>query len=394
MNLTFLTAIGLYVFSLQVQAQTGVETVLSAIAKNNTTLQAQRNYWEAQQLLYNTGITLYDPVVSYDFMRGAPNAIAGNQTDINVTQRFDFPTVYGKKKGLAEEQSRQAHFSLTARRQEILLEAKKICIELIYRNKLQQRIVERKTRTEKFLTDFQTQLEKGEGTVLDRNKAKLQWIAINKEYQSNSATTRQLHQKLTELNGGVALVFNDTLYPEHVPVPAFEALEATIETHDPVRKLLEQQTVVAQKAIEVTKALTLPKFDAGFHYQGVLGQNFYGGKVAVSLPLWENRNRVSQKQAELSTVEVQVAQHKNEHYYEVKQGYEKYSNLQKTVADYQEALSSINSIELLDKALAHGEITTIQYFLETDYFYEAANTYLLLEKEYHEAIAELYRYQL
>lgn len=394
MNLTFLTTIGMCVFSLQLQAQTGVETILSAIAQNNKTLQTHSNYWEAQKLRYNTGITLYDPVVSYDFMRGYPNAIAGNQTDINVTQRFDFPTVYGKKKGLAEEQSKQAHFSLTARRQEILLEAKKICIELVYRNKLQQKIVERKTRTEKFLTDFQTQLEKGEGTILDVNKAKLQWIAINKEYQFNSSTTRQLHQKLTELNGGIALVFNDTIYPEYLPVPAFEKLEEIIETHDPARKFLEQQTVVAQKDMEVTKALTLPKFDAGFHYQGVLGQNFYGGKVAMSLPLWENKNRVTQKQAELLVAEVQTAQHKNEHYYEVKQGYEKYLNLQKTVADYKEVLSSINSIQLLDKALTHGEITTIQYFLEAGYFYEATNTYLLIEKEYHEAIAELYRYQL
>ncbi|GAA4135159.1 MULTISPECIES: TolC family protein [Sphingobacterium] len=157
---------------------------------------------------------------------------------------------------------------------------------------------------------------------------------------------------------------------------------------------MTQQTVVAQKDIEVTKALTLPKFEVGFHYQGILGQQFYGAKVGVSIPLWENKNRVKQKQAELSVAEVQVARHKNEHYYHLKQLYEKYINLQKTVAEYEKVLSSINSIKLLDKALSFGEITTIQYFLEASYFYTATNNYLQAEKEYNDAIAELYQYLL
>ena len=162
------------IFAVQVQAQTGLETVLSDIAKNNKTLQTQAKYWDAQKLQYNTGITLYDPVVSYDYMRGNPNAIAGNQTDITVVQRFDFPTVYGKRRKLADEQSKQADFTLTANRQQILLEAKKAYIELVYLNKLKGKIEERKTKIEKFLNDFQTKLDKGEGNVLDVNKAKLQ----------------------------------------------------------------------------------------------------------------------------------------------------------------------------------------------------------------------------
>jgi len=92
--------------------------------------------------------------------------------------------------------------------------------------------------------------------------------------------------------------------------------------------------------------------------------------------------------------EVQVARHKNEHYYHLKQLYEKYINLQKTVAEYEKVLSSINSIKLLDKALSFGEITTIQYFLEASYFYTATNNYLQAEKEYNDAIAELYQYLL
>lgn len=378
----------------RVNGQTTIDSVLVSIAKNNKTLQTQAKYWDTQKLQYITGNTLYDPMVSYDYMRGTPNAIAGNQTDINVIQRFDFPTVYGRKRRLAEEQSKQADFSLTANRQQILLEAKKVCIDLVYRKKLQEKIEERKTKIENFLRDFQTKLDKGEGNVLDVNKAKLQLIEINKDYQLNASTITQLTQKLGELNGGIEIVFTGTDYPDYMPVPLFEELEKEIESYDPVRKYLAQQKVIALKQIEVTKALTLPKLEAGYHYQGILGQNFHGARVALSIPLWENKNRIKQSHAELSLSEVQLNEHINEHYYDIRHLHEKYVNLQKTVEEYQNVLSNINSIQLLDKALAFGEITTIQYFLEASYFYTATNNFLQLEKEYNEVLTELFRYQL
>lgn len=394
MEMKFLIVICMSLLSIQLQAQSDLDVILADVSKNNKALQTQANYWEAQKLQYNTGITLYDPTVSYDFMRGSPYNIAGNQTDINVTQRFDFPTVYSKKKSLANEQSKQADFSMIANKQEIVLEAKKVCIELIYRNKLKEKIEERKIKIEKLLNDFQIKMDKGEGNVLDVNKAKLQLIEINKDYQLNVSAINQLIQKLTELNGGIEIAFTQTDYPDDTPVPSFEELEKEVESNDPVRKYLEQQKVIAQKQMEVTKALALPKFEAGYHYQGILGQNFNGARIGMSIPLWENKNRVKQSQAELSVTELQVVQHNFERSSTLKQLYERYVSLKKTVEDYQNVLSTINSVQLLDKALAFGEITTIQYFLEASYFYTATNNFLQSEKEYNEVMAELYKYRL
>jgi len=302
--------------------------------------------------------------------------------------------VYGKKKNLANEKSKQGDFALLATKQDILLEAKKSAIELIYRNKLQEKIKERKTKTEKFLSDFQTKLNRGEGNILDVNKAKLQLIEINKDLKLNTSSINQLQQKLTELNGGIDVIFNESEYPEVIAIPSFEELEEIIEAQDPTRKLLQQQTTIAQQQIQVTKAMALPKFEAGYHYQGILGQNFHGARIGMSIPLWENKNRVKQSMAELEMNEVQLNEHKVEHYYNIKSLYEKYTNLQKTLDEYQTVLESINSIQLLDKALRFGEITTIQYFLEASYYYQASNNYLLTEKEYQDVIAELLKYQL
>lgn len=302
--------------------------------------------------------------------------------------------MYAKKRNLSEERNKQTGFFLANQRQEILLKAKSICIELVYRNKLQKQITERKTKTEKYLSDFQVRMDKGEGNVLDVNKTRLQLVEINKEYQLNLSASNQLSQQLTSLNGGIQVVFTDQEYPLIERVLDFEQLELEIEKNDPVRKSLEQQQVISQKDIEVTKSMSLPKFDVGYHYQGILGQNFHGGKIGLSIPLWENKNRVNQKLAELSTVKMQLEDLKNEHYYEIRQSYEAYTNLEKTLNEYRSVLGSLNSIELLDKALKLGEISTIEYFLEANYYYDATRNFLSAEKEYYMVIAELYKYQL
>lgn len=380
-------------YAMPVKAQSEVSKILSDITKNNKTLQSQSRYWEARKIEFKTANNLYDPTVSFDYMRGSPQLTAGNETDINVIQRFDFPTVYGKRRTLAEEQGKQADYVMVDERQKILLEAKTICIELVYRNKLQEQLNERKAKTEKYLSDFQTRLEKGEGNVLDVNKTKLQLIEINKEYQLNISTINQLNQQLTSLNGGVETVFNGTEYPMETVVD-FNLLISEIEGNDPVRKLLEQQQVISRKQIDVTRAMSLPKFDVGYHQQKNIGGNFYGARIGMSIPLWENKNRVQQRQMELSTVDLALDDHKNNFFYEIRQLYEAYTNLNTTLQEYRTALASLNSIELLDKALRLGEITTIEYFLEVNYFYQATNNYLMTERELNEVIAKIYKFQL
>jgi outer membrane protein TolC len=392
-GITCLCFIGL-LYAGEAKAQSRLEQVLSEVEKNNKTLQARKQLWEAEKLLHKTGIWLSDPTISYDFMYGTPNAISGNQTDINFIQRFDFPASYKLRKALANEQSKESEFAIQHQRQSILLQAKTICIELVYQNKLKAFQAEKKLRIEKHLNDFEQKMNKGFGTILDVNKAKLLLLEINKDLQSTTSTIEQVKLRIIALNGGTPIYFNDIEYPVEAELPEFETIESEIEKTDPILKGMELQQVIAKKQIDVTKAMNLPKFDVGYHYQAVLGQKFNGGKIGMSIPLWENRNKLAQKQAELISSDVNLSEHKNEHYFEIKQHYEKYLNLKKTLSDYKSLLQTINSIELLDKALRLGEISTLQYFTEAELFNEAKASLLLTEKEYHAVTAFLTKYAL
>lgn len=383
----------LLISAMNVNGQTTIDSVLVNIAKNNKTIVANTKYWEAKKLEYQTGLTPYNPKVDYDYLIGTPSN-AGNQTDFAITQSFDFPTVYARKKQLSNEQIKQAEFQLNANRQEVLLEAKIICIELIYRNKFNSELTTRKQNTEKWLTAFQKSLEKGQGNIMDVNKAKLQLIEINASFQENLSISNQLNQKLTELNGGVPIQFSDTAYSSFEFISDFETLEQEIEANDPVRKYLEQEKVIGQNEVSLSKSLTLPKIETGYHYQSILGQRFNGVHFGLTIPLWENKNIVKTQQAELILNEANLQDHINEHYYAIKQKYERMTNLKITLDEYQTLFSSLNNVELLDKSLSLGQISTIEYFMEMTYYYEALKNYLKTEMEYNKVVAELYKYQL
>ena len=44
-------------------AQSNIDNILTEIAKNNKTIQANTNYWNAQKVQYKTGNSLYNPTV-------------------------------------------------------------------------------------------------------------------------------------------------------------------------------------------------------------------------------------------------------------------------------------------------------------------------------------------
>lgn len=375
------------------EAQSSTEAVLANIVKNNKTIQSEKQYWEAKNLEHKTGLTPYNPTAEYDFLSGSP-ASAGKQQEFTVSQSFDFPTSYVKKKQLADQKIIQSEYQFAAKRQDILLEAKKTCIALVYHNKMQTILRKRKIDTEKLLSDFQARLNNGEGNIMDVNKVRLQLIEIKKEHQENISTINQLNQKLTELNGGLAISFTDTLYPLLPVIPPFDQLEKEYESADPLLKILQQEKIIAQKEIEVSKTMSLPKAEVGYHYQGILGQTYNGIHTGITIPLWENKNTVKLKKAQLLFSDFELQAHVNEHYFHIKHIYEKYANLKIISEEYQTAFATLNNTTLLNKALGSGQISTIDYFMEMSYYNNAFNNYLLTEKELYEVIAELYKFQL
>jgi cobalt-zinc-cadmium efflux system outer membrane protein len=375
------------------KAQNNIDNLLANIAKNNKAIIATQQYWEAKKLLYKTGINPSNPKIEYEYMAG-PVSAGGNQTDISAIQSFDFPTAYIKKNQVSNRQITQSDFQMDAYRQDILLKAKQYCLELVYLNKKQIGLNNQVEFIKKIHAAYQLKLVQGDVGLLDVNKIKLQLFSWENELRLNTIEIKQYTLKLSELNGGTEIIFSETTYPITPIIPDFTTLESTIEENDPNLKAIHQQNEIDQKKLELSRAMALPKLEGGYRSQNVAGQTLQGIHLGITIPLWENKNKVKHQKAHLRFNDLQIEEHQNKHLNEIQQLYEKYLSLSISIAEYEKLMDGVKSNHLLDKALALEEISFIQYIMEINYFYDAHNDYLNLEKEYNKVIAELYKYQL
>jgi outer membrane protein TolC len=388
-----LITFALMVCSLQIRAQSGIDNVLSSIASNNKTLMANTQFWDAQKAGYKTGLSPSNPVLGFDYLIGSP-AAAGNQTDLTITQSLDFPTVYARKGELADLKIDQAQWQVLNMQREILLKAKNLCIDLVYHRRLQTQLDQRLAHLDRLQIDFQSKLDKGDGKILDLHKARIEYAKMKKVLQENLASINSINAQLTSLNGGNPLQFRDSTYTISPTIPSFEILEQETEDADPMRSLLEQKIAISDKSLQVSKALKLPKIEVGYHYQGILGQFYNGLHTGLSLPLWENKNTTEAREAEIMVAKVDLQDHRNTHYYEVKEDYDQYIAIGAMLEDYRKLLREINSEGLLLKSLELGNISVIEYFQELGYYYDAEDHQMELEHSYHLIIAALLKYQL
>ncbi len=374
-------------------AQTGLENLLGQVEENNKSIQANRKWLEAKRSEYKTGLTPYDPQVEYDYLFGSP-AGAGNQKDFSITQRLDFPSAYKRKKELSGQQVAQTVLQEQVFRQDILLDAKLLGLQVIYLNKKGSELNRRLVSTTKLVEDYQKKLEKGDVIILDVNKAKLQLLNIRHEVNLNVNDRQIALTKLAELNGGIPVTINDTIYPSLPTIPVFEVLDSMIESNDPIIKVYEQEKKISERQIALQKAMNLPKIEAGYHSQGILGQSYRGIHAGISIPLWENKNKLNTAKANLSYASSAAESHVVEHRMENKQYYDQLDVRAKLVTEYRDLLSILNNTVLLNKALSLGQITIIQYFYDESFYFNAYDKYLQAEWEYQQAVARLFKFQL
>jgi outer membrane protein, heavy metal efflux system len=378
---------------LQAVCQSDVDRVLKEVEANNKSIQSNKKYWEAKKAEAMTGLTAYNPQIEYDYLFGSP-ANAGNQKDFSAIQQFDFPTAYKRRKELSKAQIAQSDLQYQVHRQDVLLEAKLATLQIIYLNKKNAELKRRLANTQQLVKDYQKKLDKGEVIILDVNKAKLQLLNISNEVALNENEIQVITTRLTELNGGEAIIVSDTIYTIMEAIPEFELLDSLIEANDPILKVYKQEEAIMQRQIALQKSLNLPKIETGYHSQGILGQSYKGVHAGITIPLWENKNKMKAAQANLDYTIANTQTHIVEHKLENKSYYDLLAVRSKQMQEFWELLSSLNNIPLLNKALALGQITIIQYFQDEAFYFSAYDKYLQMEWEYQQAIAKLYKFQL
>lgn len=374
--------------SLSLHAQQDINAVLASIEENNTTLQASRKTMEAQKLANRTGIYLSNPEVEFGYLWGDPATI-GKRTDFSVTQSFDLATLTGRKSSVANEQNVLAEWEYKIDRMNILLEAKRYCIDLIYYNALLQELDLRLKHAETIAAGYEERLKRGDVSLLEYNKARLNLSSAQGEISRVEVERSSLLEQLKRLNGGEAISVESAEFEPLLLPPRFDDWYLSAEEQSPALAYIRQQVAIEKQQVALSKAMNLPTLTAGYLSEKVVGETYQGFTVGVSIPLWENKNQVKQARAAVKAAESRVEDGKQQFYSGLQLLYNRTAGLKTTAENYRQSLEMANSSELLKKALDAGEMSLLEYVLEMGLYYDTVNRALEAERDYQLAYAEL-----
>jgi len=390
MKKIIIAIISVVVFGSSLLAQNQIESVLSEIEKNNTMLSALQKRAEAERVGNKTGIYLQNPEVEFNYLWG--NDITGNRTDFSATQSFDFPTAYKFKKEISDIKNEQLELEYQKQRKDLLFKTRLICYDLVYSNALISELSKRLNHAQNIANSYKSKLDAGEANILEFNKAQLNLLNLNKEMESLAVERDALLGELTILNGGVSIDFAEVTVETTLIPSDFEQWYVQAEQSNPLLNWLKKEIEITGKQINLAKASGLPKMYAGYMSESVVGQEFKGVTVGLSIPLWENKNTVKYSKLNVIALETSASDNKVQLYNHLKVLQAKANSLQSNVADYKIKLQSFDNSELLKKALDSGEIALIDYILELSIYYQSVNRLLELEREMNKTVAELNQY--
>ena len=168
-------------------AQTSIEDVLRSVEANNKDLQANSQLLQSQKLEAKLDNNLPDPSVSYSHFWGNKEGM-GFTGEFVASQSFDFPSVYVRKHKLTKAKSAGLDRQGMAFRQQILLQVKEVCLDLVLLNQQKNLLDTRLRNAEQLSAFYATRLEKGNANILETNKIDLELLNARTEARMNETS--------------------------------------------------------------------------------------------------------------------------------------------------------------------------------------------------------------
>ena len=185
----------------EVKAQENYQWLVNAIDSNNTALSAYQKSGDAQKMQNKTGLTLPNPQIGANYLRLKPR-LKNQRFDYNISQSFEFPTVYGRRKSVSNQQIELVDTDIKVYRANLINQAINTYLLWVYYSELGEVLERQKNYAENIASSYQKAFEMGGVNILDRNKAKVNSVNAKKEFEINTVELNTVYQELIRYNRG------------------------------------------------------------------------------------------------------------------------------------------------------------------------------------------------
>lgn len=376
-------------------AQNSAEVVLASVEKNNPELLALRKRTESEKYGFKAERMVEGPEVGFDYLWGSPADI-GTRKDISVTQSIDIATISGTKGKIAKSESELSDMQFNVRRQEILLQAKLLYINIIYCNAVGAELERRLERSEKVEAVYRDMQVRGETDMIEVNKAHLAYLAQRNALARNKMEAEGFRLELQRFNGGEPLEINDLSYVRRDMLPAdFDTWYKEVADRSPEIRAARQNVKVNEAVARGIKMSSCPTITAGYMAELVKGSNFRGLTLGLSIPLWSARSKTRQANLSCEASRLEVKDVEASEYSALRSLYEKASGLKDLSDELALSLAvSDEAMSMTEKKFNEGEISLMDSIMELSLYYSVVDESLAASRDYDLALAELNAWSL
>lgn len=375
---------------ISIEAQ-DINTILKSVEQNNMELKAMLKGNEAADIEIKSENTLEDLSIEYSpFFQSETSGIASSE--LVITQGFDFPTLYGARKKAGKLQRNMLDMQYQTARRDVLLNAKKLCLDIINYNKQKQLLQERRKNADELLAMFEIKFKNGDATSLEINKIKLDRMNLETELVQADTKHANTMQQLQALNGGLPIEVNITEYPEAPADDEVTMYEKAVATDWTIRTA-RASVLAAEQNVKVNKQSWIPKFEIGYR-RNTEGDNASNGfLIGGSIPLFSSKNKVKIAKARQTEAVMQHANARINAENSARALINQMKQLKASTDAYDVPLMR-QTLKLLRTALEHGEISVTEYYVEADNIYKNMITYMDIERQYQDTLTEIYKNEL
>lgn len=364
-------------------------SVLNSIEQNNATLRALRSKAEADVLEARTGLTPDDPDLDLAYLWETADPEGGHRVNVELRQSFDFPSVYYWRKKLSDGMCGVAGLEYAIGRKEVLLEARRHCIDLVYLNAVCSALAECVENATKIMKDMETRYACGDAGLVELNEAKIAFLNISTNYEKRRIERKETLEELARLNGGLEISHDISSFSiPFLPADFSEWYERASASSSELQ-LSGKDVEMSENSVRLAQSEWLPKFSIGYVSEMVPGSTLQGIGGGISIPLWANKGKVKAARARQKASADRLESEKASYFSEMKARYDKLSSLSALCSEYRSVLEDSETSGFLLKSVTDGEISFTQYVYSMQLWYDSLIELLESERDCHILLAEL-----
>ncbi len=370
-------------------AQNIYDEVYRLVRDNNPDINSKKAANSLQLSEMRLENNLEDPEIEFGRVWGTNTP--ENKWDLSISQTFDFPSLYSSRRKALDAKRQSLEMDLNVLVVEKLQEAKLLLIELAYCNKL----LSIQTSIMENLDSIQTMLAKGyqagESTILDVNKAKIEYVNVCKTVAQTQSRESELLIELNALCGGH---FTISDYDFGYPVQKLEDINYYYDCAKNNVVIAAYDAKIRSEIIgnKISKLESLPKITIGYQHEREGSDSFDGFKVGMTLPVFSLKGKARRAEDAILSLNYELDAARLSQIASIDSEYANITAIKWLLDRMSPVFNQTNHPELLHKAFLGGELSALDYLTELNYFRQAEAEYLLSEMDYFIALAKLNRY--